>query len=154
MRRGVLVHAASVSPVAFDRLVPWLAEGDPVRVARAHADWTQPEMAAWLPLLRRHGITLRHHFRTRTSHDPALVALTVDALDLAATAEVDHLVLVGDVGAASPLVERLRERAVGVSAAGPSSTPHSFRAVCSDFLDLSTLGNGDHWAVTGRHRAV
>jgi hypothetical protein len=154
VRRGVLVHAASVPPAVFERLVPWLADREPVRIARAHADWTQPEMAAWLPLLRRHGITLRHHFRTRASHDPALVALTVDALDLATTAEVDHLVLVGDVGAATPLVERLRERAVGVSAAGPPSTPHAFRAVCTEFLDLSMLDDGTGWSVTGRHRAL
>ncbi|WP_432478023.1 NYN domain-containing protein [Nocardioides sp. GXQ0305] len=141
-------------PAVFEPLVPWLTDGEPVRIARAHADWTQPEMWTWLPLLRRHGISLRHHFRTRASHDPALVALTVDALDLAATAEVDHLVLVGDVGAATPLVERLRERAVGVSAAGPASTPHAFRAVCTDFLDLSTLAtDGDHPAA-GRHRAT
>jgi hypothetical protein len=150
------VHAASVSPTVFERLVPWLAEGEPARVARAHADWTQPDMAAWLPLLRRHAISLRHHFRTRASHDPALVALAVDALDLAATAEVDHLVLVGDVGAATPLVERLRERAVGVSAAGPPSTPHAFRAVCTDFVDLATLStDGDQPKPTaGRHRAT
>jgi hypothetical protein len=148
----VLVHAASVPPAVFDRVVPWLTDGHPVQVARAHADWTQPEMAPWLPVLRRHGIGLRHHFRTRASHDPALVAITVDALDIAATVEVDHLVLVGDVGAATPLVERLRERGIGVSAAGPPSTPHAFRAACTDFLDLSTLG--DTRSAGGRHRAV
>ena len=154
MRRGVLVHAASVPPAVFERLVPWLTGGDPVRIARAHADWTQPAMAAWLPLLRRHGIALRHHFRTRASHDPALVAITVDALDLATTAEVDHLVLVGDVGAATPLVERLRERAVAVSAAGPASTPQAFRTVCADFVDLATLPSNGFRLSGGRHRAT
>ena len=148
------MHAATVPPAVFERVVPWLANGEPVQVARAHADWTQPEMAAWLPVLRRHGISLRHHFRTRATHDPALVALTVDALDLAAVAEVDHLVLVGDVGASTPLVERLRERAVGVSAAGPASTPHAFRAVCTDFLDLSTLSTDRDQPVAGKHRAT
>lgn len=149
------MHAASVPPVVFERVVPWLAEGgEPVRLARAHADWTQPEMATWLPVLRRHGIALRHHFRTRSSYDPALVAITVDALDLAASGEVDHLCLVGDVGAAGPLVERLRERAVGVSAAGPASTPHAFRTVCSDFLDLTALSEECEWPQVGKHRAV
>ena len=148
------MHAASVPPAVFERLVPWLTEGEQVRVARAHADWTQPDMAPWLPVLRRHGIPLRHHFRTRTSHDPALVALTVDALELTTAAEVDHLVLVGDVGAASPLVERLRERGVGVSAAGPASTPHAFRAICSDFVDLSALATDGPPRSAGRHRAT
>ena len=152
MRRGVLVHAASVPPAVFEALVPWLADGEPVRVAHAHADWTQPDMAAWLPVLRRHGIALRHHFRTRESHDPAVVALTVDALDLAA--EVDHLVLVGDVGSATPLVERLRERAVSVSAAGPASTPHAFRSVCTDFVDLSDLPDRVARPAGGRPRAT
>jgi len=154
VRRGVLVHAASVPPAVFEQAVPWLADGEPVRVARAHADWTQPEMGAWLPVLRRHGISLRHHFRTRASHDPALVALTVDALDLAANAEVDHVFLVGDVGSATPLVERLRERGIGVSAAGPASTPHAFRSACSDFLDLSAVSADTPRSSPGRHRAT
>lgn len=148
------MHAASVPPALFECLVPWLTEGEQVRVARAHADWTQPALAAWLPVLRRHGISLRHHFRTRASHDPALVALTVDALELAAASEVDDLVLVGDVGAATPLVERLRERGVGVSAAGPGSTPHAFRALCREFVDLSTLPTDVAPRSAGRHRAT
>ena len=148
------MHAASVDPPVFERVVPWLADGADVLVARAHADWTQPEMLAWLPLLRRHGIALRHHFRTRATYDPALVAITVDALELVATADVDHLVLVGDVGAAGPLLERLRERSVGVSAAGPASTPHSFRTRCEDFLDFSTLTDSGVRPAAGRHRAT
>ncbi len=97
---------------------------------------------------------MRHHFRTRASHDPALVAITVDAIELCANAEVDHLVLVGDVGAATPLVERLREHGITVSAAGPAGTPHDFRAACTDFLDLTRLVEAEtHWEAAGRHRA-
>jgi len=155
VRRGVLVHAASVTPADFERLVPWLAEDGPVNVGRAHADWTRLQLEPWLPLLRRHGIQLRHHFRTGASHDPAMVAITVDAIDLCASADIDHLVLVGDVGAATPLVERLREHGITVSAAGPASTPHDFRAACTDFLDVTSLVEAEtRWEAAGRHRAT
>lgn len=155
MRRGVLVHAASVDPPVFERLVPWLADDDPVSVARAHADWTRPELSPWLPILRAHGIALRQHFRTRASYDPSLVAIVVEALDLVAVAGIEHIVLVGDVGSATPLVERLRERGVGVSAAAPAGTPHDFRAACTDFLDLTALAEEEaRWPASGRHRAT
>ncbi len=155
MRRGVLVHAASVAPAVFERLVPWLTGDGPLSVGRAHADWTRLPAAPWLPVLRRHGIQLRHHFRTGSFHDPAMVAITVDALDLCVSSELEHLVLVGDVGSATPLVERLRERGVTVSAAAPARTPHDFRAACTDFLDLTGLVEDEvRWQAAGRHRAT
>jgi hypothetical protein len=151
VRLAVLVHAATVEPEEYQRLVALLTGLGDVRVARAHADWTLPEVRTWLPHLRRYGLQLRHHFRTRASHDPAAVAVTVDALELAAAGTVDQLVLVGDLGATTPLVWRLRELGIPVVAAGPASTPHDFREACWEFLDLGSL-EGPVPPGTGRHR--
>jgi hypothetical protein len=155
LRRGVVVHAGSVLPAAYETLAEQLAADGPVHVTRVVADWTRPESAGWVPVLRRHGLSMRHHFRTRDTHDPALVALTVEALELVATTAVEHLVLVGDVGAATPLVERLRELGVTVTGVGPPRTPHDFRAACHDFWDLAALEDADGQSrSTGRHRAT
>lgn len=141
-------------PALYDGLAARLTGDAPPLVARAHADWSRLELAPWLPVLRRHRVELRHHFRTRDSHDPALVAITVDALDLAASRAVDHLLLVGDVGAATPLVDRLRELGVPVTAVAPASTPHDFRAACTEFRDLTALAHAEGEPSGGRHRAT
>jgi hypothetical protein len=153
MRHAVLVLAGSVPASSYTRLVEHLAGDGPPVLVRAIADWTRPEVDGWLPLLRRLGIPMRHHFRTRDTHDPALVALTVEALTLADTAQVEHLVLAGDVGAATPLVERLQERGIRVTGVGPARTPHEFRSACDDFWDLAGFETGDGHRPSGRHRA-
>jgi uncharacterized LabA/DUF88 family protein len=124
-----------------------------VSVMNAYADWSSPDMAGWLPVLRRHGMQLRHQFRARSTQDPALVALTMDAIELAAAGVLDELVLVGDVGSALPLIQRLRERGLVVVVAGPPATPLDIRGACSEFIDLRSLDSSGPDPRPGRHRA-
>lgn len=154
MRRGVLVLAGSVPAEVYVKVADRLSQDGPLRVVRAVADWTRPEVSGWLPVLRTHGISMRHHFRTRDSHDPAIAALTVEALTLVATGDLDHLVLVGDVGAATPLVVRLRELGISVTGIGPTRTPHDFRLACDEFWDLAEFCDSAADRAAGRHRAA
>lgn len=148
---AVLVHAETVAPRCWAPLVRRLAVHGEISVMHAHADWTSPGVAPWLPVVRRHGIQLRHGFRARTTQDPALVALTIDAVELAG-AGLDRIVLVGDVASTLPLLVWLRERGVTALVAGPPTTPMDIRGACYDFIDLQTLDTGPD-PRTGRHRA-
>ena len=152
MRLGVLIHAETTAPESWAPLSRYLADHGEVSVVHAHADWSAPEVACWLPVLRRHGIALRHEFRARATQDPALIALTMDAIELAAGARLDGVVLVGDVASAMPLLNRLRESGLTVIVAGPPATPLDIRGACSEFVDLRSL-NGAGPATPGRHRA-
>lgn len=158
MRLAVLIHAESVAPESWTPLSRHLCDRGDVAVAHAHADWSAYEVARWLPVLKRHGIQLRHQFRARTSQDPALIALTIDAIELAATARLDGIVLVGDVGSVMPLIHRLRETGLSVIVAGPPATPLDIRGACTEFIDLRSLesaGAASNGAASngGRHRA-
>ena len=153
VRLGVLIHAESVSPDCWAPLSRLLSERGDVSVVHAHADWSAPEVTCWLPVLRRHGIQLRHQFRARATQDPALIALTMDALELAAEARLDGVVLVGDVGSAMPLLHRLREGGLDVIVAGPAATPLDIRGACTEFVDLRSLETVTSGGQPGRHRA-
>lgn len=149
---AVLIHAETVAPECWVPLAHRLAAHGEISVVHAHADWTSPDVAGWHPVLRRNGIQLRHGFRARATQNPALVALTIDAIELAGAASVDGVVLVGDVGSALPLLVWLRERGVTVLVAGPPATPFDVRGGCAEFIDLRTLESGPS-APVGRHRA-
>jgi hypothetical protein len=153
VRLGVLIHAETVAPDCWAPLSRLLAERGDVSVVHAHADWSAPEVTCWLPVLRRHGIQLRHQFRARATQDPALIALTMDAVELAAEARLDGVVLVGDVGSAMPLLHRLREGGLDVIVAGPPATPLDIRGACTEFIDLRTLEIVTSGGPPGRHRA-
>lgn len=152
-RLAVLIDAETTPLACLDSLFDVLAVHGTPRVSRAYADWTTPELSGWFARLRRHGIEPAHHFASR-HHSRAMVALCLDALELATAARLDTVVIVGDVGAALPLVTRLQGLGLTVVGIGPAPTPHDLRSACDTFIPLESLevrdageGNG------GRHRA-
>lgn len=153
MRLGVLVHAESVAPAVWAPLSRVLADIGEVSVVRAYADWSAESMTSWFPVLRRHRIQLRHHFRTRSTQDPSLVALAMDVVEFAAESAVEGIVLVGDVASSLPVITRLREQGLAVVVAGPPTTPLDIRDASTDFVDLATLHPDVPVPRTGRHRA-
>jgi hypothetical protein len=149
-RLAVLIDAEATTAESADALFDVLAEQGTVSVCRAYADWTSHEARGWWSsTLRQHGIQPYHHFGH--DHDQrSLVALTIDAVDLARESAVDAVVIVGNLVSLHPLVERLNASGLEVLAFGTTSTPDDVKSLCQEFVDLSALGSLD---TTGRHRA-
>ena len=151
-RLAVLIDVASTTPESADALFDLLQDQGTVSVCRAYADWTSPAARGWWSApLRQHGIQPYHHF----GHDRdrrSLVALTIDAVDLARESAVDVVVLVGDLVSLHPLVVRLNASGLQVIAFGTTSTPDDVRALCHEFVDLSPAGILDS-VQDGKHRA-
>ena len=123
-RLAVLIDAETTTAESAEALFDVLADQGTVSVCRAYADWTSPQAQGWWSApLRRHGIQPYHQF----GHDQdqrALVALTIDAVDLARESAVDVVVLVGD------LVSSTRSWCGSTRPActsSPSAPPHSSR---------------------------
>lgn len=149
-RLAVLIDAEATTAESADALFDMLAEQGTVSVCRAYADWTSHEARGWWSsTLRQHGIQPYHHFGHDHDHR-SLVALTIDAVDLARESAVDALVIVGDLVSVHPLVERLNASGLQVLAFGTTSTPDDVKALCEEFVDLTALGSLD---TAGRHRA-
>jgi hypothetical protein len=148
-RLAVLIDAEATTAESADALFDVLAELGTVSVCRAYADWTSHEARGWWSsTLRQHRIQPYHH--CGHDHDQrSLVALTIDAVDLARESAVDAVVLVGDLVSVRPLVERLNASGLQVLAFGPTSTPDDVKALCQEFVNLSSLGH----VGSGKHRA-
>jgi NYN domain len=148
-RLAVLIDAATTPSSQADALFDLLGDAGRISVCRAYADWTVPTSQAWRSRLRSHAIEQHHHFGSH-GDQRALVAMTVDAMDLARAAAVDAVALVGDLASAHPLVARLNACGLSVVGLGPSHTPYDVRALCEEFVDLAFL---DAHRSRGRHRS-
>lgn len=150
-RLAVLIDAETTTPESADALFDVLADQGVVSVCRAYADWTSPESRAWSAPLGQHSIQPYHHFGDEQDQR-AIVALTIDAVDLARESAVDAVAIVGDLTSLHPLVARLNASGLQVLAFGTASTPHDVRALCHEFVDVASLGilGAVHG---GRHRA-
>ncbi len=151
-RMAVLIDAETTPPESAGALFDALADQGIVSVCRAYADWTSPGVRGWWTApLRQHGIQPHHHFG-HAQDQRALVALTIDAVDLARESAVDTVTIVGDLVPLQPLVVRLNAAGLQVLAFGTTPTPHDVRSLCHGFVDLSSPE--DPGTVPGgRHRA-
>jgi hypothetical protein len=151
-RLAVLIHAETTTAESAEALFDVLAEQGTVSVCRAYADWTSPEAQTWWSApLRRHGIQPYHQFGA-DQDQRSLVALTIDAVELARESAVDVVVLVGDLVSLHPLVVRLNASGLEVIGFGTTATPPDVSALCHEFVDLSCLGHVGTGRA-GRHRA-
>jgi hypothetical protein len=149
-RIAVLIDARRVSEDVATGLLARVVERGSVSVCRAYADWSRSDLAGWVDELRRQGLHSFHHFAD--DDDQALVALAIDAVDIAREAAVDEVVIAGDMTSMLPLVHRLHAASVRVVVVGPANTPHDVRAACDEFLDAELVATGSTTPV-GRHRA-
>lgn len=149
-RVALLIDARRVSADVATALLARLGRRGSVNVCRAYADWSRSDLGDWVGQLRRAGLHSFHHFAE--DDDQALVAMTIDAVDIARDAAVDEVVIAGDLTSALPLVHRLHAAGVRVVAVGAAHTPHDVRAACHEFIDTGTIA-GDQVVLPGRHRA-
>lgn len=149
-RVALLIDARRVSADVATGLLHRLAERGSVNVCRAYADWNRADLGDWIGQMRREGLHSFHHFAE--DDDQALVAMTIDAIDIARDAAVDEVVIAGDLTSSLPLVHRLHAAGVRVVAVGSGHTPHDVRAACHEFIDTSTI-DGTRVEQVGRHRA-
>lgn len=149
-RVALLIDARRVSADVATALLARLGERGAVNVCRAYADWNRSDLGDWVQQLRREGLHSFHHFDD--DDDQALVAMAIDAVDIARDAAVDEVVIAGDLTSALPLVHRLHATGVRVVVAGSGHTPHDVRAACHEFIDTGSID--DTVMVShGRHRA-
>lgn len=149
-RLAVLIDAKTTAADSAEGLFDALADQGTVSVCRAYGDWTSPKSREWWPApLRQHGIQPHHHFSQLEDHR-SLVALAIDAVDLARESAVDVVVLVGDLVSLHPLIVRLNASGLQVIAFGTTPTPHDVRTLCHEFVDLSGDIDIDQF---GKHRA-
>ncbi|MDZ5660684.1 NYN domain-containing protein [Nocardioides sp. S-58] len=148
-RVALLIDARRVSADVATGLLARLGERGSVNVCRAYADWGRADLGDWVGRLRREGLHSFHHF---SQDEQALVAMTIDAVDIARDAAVDEVVIAGDLTSALPLVHRLHAAGVRVVAVGAADTPHDVRAACHEFIDLAVI-DGVRRTAEGRHRA-
>lgn len=147
-RTALLVDARRESVDAVAGLLARLAGRSSVTVCRAYGDWSRSDLGEWVGCIRRDVLHSFHHFAD--DDEQALVAMAIDAVDIARDAGVDEVVIAGDLTSSLPLVHRLRAAGVRVVAAGGAHTPYDVRAACDEFIDTESI---DADIPVGRHRA-
>lgn len=139
-RIAVFVDGDGVSPKDAERVIGWVEQYGRVIVLRAYGNYTGRAAASWAGLIRRRGIVARHMPNMTPGKNAADIALTIDAIELLLTREIDIYVLIVSDTDFVPLANRIREEGKEVIGFGQRSTPETFRLACTEFREIRSLG--------------
>lgn len=133
---ALLIDADNSPASKIDFIVAELASYGRVNIRRAYGNWKKRGLIGWEKILNEYAITAVQHFDLVKGKNATDMGLTIDAMDILYTRDVDVFCLVSSDSDFTPLILRLREEGKQVLGFGASKTPIPFVNACTKFLML------------------
>jgi hypothetical protein len=110
-----------------------------VIIKRSYGDWTTPNLHGWISIFREFAIRPIQQFRFTSGKNITDSVMTIDAMDILHSKDVDVFVLVSSDSDFTGLATRIREEGLRVIGVGHRITPPAFVNACDEFLLLENL---------------
>jgi uncharacterized LabA/DUF88 family protein len=108
-------------------------------IKRSYGDWTSPHLKGWASVFREFAIKPIQQFRFTVGKNITDSAMTIDAMDILHSKDVDVFVLVSSDSDFTGLATRIREEGLRVIGVGRRITPPAFVNACDEFLLIENL---------------
>ena len=140
---ALLIDADNASPANLETALTILGDLGTVNIRRAYANWTKPAMKGWATIVHRHAIEPQQQFDITRGKNATDMKMTIDALDLLYSGNVDGFGIMSSDSDFMPLAMRLRQNGIPVYGFGSSKTPQGFREACTRFIDIDAIPESD-----------
>lgn len=110
-----------------------------LRVKRAYADWSRPNLRNYKALLQRFAIEPVHTYRHATGKNSADILMTIQAIELMNMGLLDGVCIGSSDSDFTHLAIRLRLEGLDVYGFGARQTPQAFVQACTRFFYLEDL---------------
>ena len=142
-RLAVLIDADNISYHYIKGMMEEVARYGTPTIKRIYGDWTKPNLGGWKTILLDYAISPIQQFNYTTGKNATDSAMTIDAMDILYTENVDAFCLVSSDSDFTKLATRLRESGKTVYGIGEQKTPTPFIAACDRFIFLEILDEDD-----------
>ncbi len=143
IRLAVLIDADNISHHYIKGMMEEIARYGTPTIKRIYGDWTKPNLGGWKTLLLDYAISPIQQFNYTTGKNATDSAMTIDAMDILYSNQVDAFCLVSSDSDFTKLATRLRESGKTVYGIGEQKTPTPFIAACDRFIFLEILDEDD-----------
>ncbi|MFN3370316.1 MAG: NYN domain-containing protein [Sphingomonadaceae bacterium] len=142
-RRNValLIDADNAAADKLDAVLAALADLGSVNVRRVYGNWSKSALKGWAGLVHSHGLEPRQQFDVTKGKNATDMRMTIDAMDLLWSGRIDGFGLMSSDSDFGPLANRIRQDGLPVYGFGRATTPESFRAACTRFIEVDRLGS-------------
>lgn len=105
-------------------------------IKRSYGDWTDSRLQGWGPVFREFAIKPIQQFMFTSGKNITDSAMTIDAMDILHSKDVDAFILVSSDSDFTGLATRIREDGLKVIGVGRKTTAPAFINACDEFLIL------------------
>ncbi|MCG8686607.1 MAG: NYN domain-containing protein [Desulfobacterales bacterium] len=133
---AMLIDADNSPAKSIEFILSELAKYGTVNVRRAYGNWASSNLKSWAAILHEHAIQPIQQYDLIKGKNATDIAMTIDAMDMLYTKQIDTFCIVTSDCDFTPLSIRLLSEGKTVIGFGERKTPSVFVNACSTFLFL------------------
>ncbi len=137
---ALIIDVDNAPASKIDIILSELAKYGVVNIRKAYGNWKNPKSKGWEAVLFEYAIQPIQQFDYTKGKNASDMAMTIDAMELLFTKELDAFCIVSSDSDFTPLVMRILANGLKVYGFGEKKTPMPFVNACSRFLYLENLG--------------
>jgi uncharacterized protein (TIGR00288 family) len=137
---ALLIDADNSPAKSIQKILSELARHGKVNVRRAYGNWTSKNLKGWEAALHEHAIQPIQQYDLTKGKNATDIAMTIDAMDMLYTKQMDAFCLVTSDCDFTPLATRILSEGKSVIGFGERKVPSVFVNACSTFLFLDDEG--------------
>ncbi len=136
---ALFIDCDNISYRSIEGIINELSKYGVVNIRQAYGNWTKENLKNWEEKLLEFAIKPIQQFDYSKNKNATDILMTIDAIDLLHTKEIDAFAFATSDSDFTPVVIRVQSEGIKVYGFGEKKTPKPFMAACSQFIFTEKL---------------
>ena len=136
---ALFIDCDNISHRSIEGIINELSKYGVVNIRQAYGNWTKDNLKNWEDKLLEFAIKPIQQFDYSKNKNATDILMTIDAIDLLHTKDIDAFAFATSDSDFTPVVMRVQEEGIKVFGFGEKKTPKPFMAACSQFIFTEKL---------------
>ncbi len=136
---ALFIDCDNISHRSIEGIINELSKYGVVNIRQAYGNWTKENLKNWEEKLLEFAIKPIQQFDYSKNKNATDILMTIDAIDLLHTKDIDAFAFATSDSDFTPVVMRVQAEGIKVFGFGEKKTPKPFMAACSQFIFTEKL---------------
>jgi len=136
---ALFIDCDNISHRSIEGIINELSKYGVVNIRQAYGNWTKENLKNWEEKLLEFAIKPIQQFDYSKNKNATDILMTIDAIDLLHTKDIDAFAFATSDSDFTPVVMRVQAEGIKVFGFGEKKTPTPFMAACSQFIFTEKL---------------
>jgi len=136
---ALFIDCDNISHRSIEGIINELSKYGIINIRQAYGNWTKDNLKNWEEKLLDYAIKPIQQFDYSKNKNATDILMTIDAIDLLHTKDIDAFAFATSDSDFTPVVMRVQAEGIKVFGFGEKKTPKPFMAACSQFIFTEKL---------------